>query len=120
MWYSAKLLYESRVDDGASIDPLCEESIIVIDAEDEQSAMVKAVAFGHEGQHSYKNAEQRDVTWRFVGVVEIQDLCEAHLASGTEVHSRLFRKGAGREAPAPADGRGIVPRPKVPKRESPA
>ena len=103
MWYSAKLLYESHVDDDQRIGPLCEESIILVEADDEKSAEAKAVKHGQEGEHSYENPDGNMVVWRFVKVLETQDLCEEKLYPGVEVYSRLYRKNLGDDDPVAED-----------------
>jgi Domain of unknown function (DUF4288) len=92
-WYSARLLYESDVDDHRDIAPLCEESIIVLRAGGEEEAKAEAARLGAARQHRYTNPDGDRVSWRFVRVVELQDLCESELLHGTEVYSHLFREG---------------------------
>jgi uncharacterized protein DUF4288 len=91
MWFSARLLYRSIVDDSSDVPPLYEESIILIDAENEEAARAEAERIAVSREHSYPNAEGKLVRWKFVRVLESQDLCEEELSSGVEVYSRLFR-----------------------------
>jgi Domain of unknown function (DUF4288) len=88
MWYSAKLLFETEQmpDDNRVLQ---EESIRLIQADDEQEAASKAKLIGTAEQHEYTNSIGELVTWRFVSVVEVQDLCEDHLSDGIEVFSSL-------------------------------
>jgi hypothetical protein len=92
MWYSVTMLFESSVDDGNDEAPLCEESILLFEAKDEESAHNAAVQHAKTVEVNYANLDKKNVAWRFVKVVEVQDLCETQLFSGVEVHSRLFRK----------------------------
>ncbi len=92
MWYSAKLLFESEVMDNVEVSPLCEESIVLIEADNESEATEKAQQIGLKAEHSYANVEGVRVTWHFKRVLELQDLCEESIYSGVEVFSRLFRK----------------------------
>src|SRR5262249_49642811 len=88
MWYGAKLIFESSIpDENGRI--LEEESIRLIEANDESDAQAKAIALGNSEQHEYGNAYGETVQWRFVSVLEIQDLCEARLFDGVEVFSRM-------------------------------
>jgi len=93
-WYAARLLYESVVSDSKTVAPLCEESTILIEAQDEEDARRKANRLGKQRGHSYRNPYGEKVAWKFVNVIELQDLCEDRIENGTEVFSRLFRKGA--------------------------
>jgi Domain of unknown function (DUF4288) len=88
MWYGANLLFESSVpDENGRL--LQEESIRLIDANDESEAIAKAVALGNSEEHEYGNPSGQTVRWRFVSVLEIQDLCEASLYDGMEVFSQM-------------------------------
>jgi hypothetical protein len=92
-WFSVKLLFESVIDGKAQEQPLCEESIRVLLEENEESARTKAEAIGRGAEHEYQNDAGETVSWRFVSVLEVQDLSAASLEDGTEVFSTLFRKG---------------------------
>jgi hypothetical protein len=88
MWFAAKLLFESSVrDDDDRV--LQEESIRLIQADDETQAHAKASELGAAQEHQYPNERGEKVHWRFVGVVEVQDLCEDSISDGTEVYSTL-------------------------------
>jgi hypothetical protein len=91
MWFSARLLFRSQVDDAADVPPLYEESIILVNATSEDGAREEAERIARSNEQSYLNAEQKQVRWSFVRLLELQDLCEEELSSGIEVYSRLFR-----------------------------
>jgi hypothetical protein len=88
MWFGAKLLFESTIphEDGRILQ---EESIRLIEANDELEAKSKANMLGKSEQHEYENADGETVRWRFVFVLEIQDLCEKSLFDGMEVFSLI-------------------------------
>ena len=88
MWYGAKLLFESSIPDENG-RTLQEESIRLIEAKDESEAMAKAIALGNSEQHEYKNPYAETVSWRFVSVYAMQDLCEATVFDGMEVFSLM-------------------------------
>ena len=88
MWYAAKLLYEST-GGGQDGRVLQEESIRLIQATDEAEALTKANRIGSLDEHEYPNEEGETVVWRFVSVIENQDLCEESLFDGMEVFSTL-------------------------------
>ena len=94
MWFSARLLYRSTVDDSSEVPPLYEESIILINAESEAAACAEAERIAYSREHSYPNPEGKEVRWKFVRVLESQDLCEEELFSGVEVYSRLIRSAS--------------------------
>jgi uncharacterized protein DUF4288 len=88
MWFAARLLFESSVqhDDGRVLQ---EESIRIIQANDELQAQSKAALLGTSDQHRYLNDQGETVAWRFVSVLELQDLCEDNITDGMEVFARL-------------------------------
>lgn len=92
-WYSARLLFMSSAKGGQmEIDPLSEESIILIRADKEENARKSARKAALKMQHDYENEEGQQIAWKFVDILELQDLCEQSLDTGTEVFSRLFWK----------------------------
>ncbi len=90
-WYSARLLFRADVDDGSKEEPLFEESTRVLLAEDEDEAARRAPVVGASGEHQYKNEAGNTVHWKFIEVLEIQDLSETELSDGVEVFSRMYR-----------------------------
>lgn len=88
-WFSAQLRFRSKICDASCHDPLCEESIRLIEAETETVAWAKAAALGQASEHTYENDQGELVQWVFVRVVEVQDLCEDEIKDGVEVFSRL-------------------------------
>lgn len=91
-WYGAKILFESTIDGELQTSALCEESIRILLADDDESARERAEDIGRATEHEYKNEAGETVGWRFVTVIEVQELSEAELQSGTEVFSTLFRR----------------------------
>lgn len=91
MWYSANFLFESRINGELIPEPLCEESIVVVEADNEETARADAFQIGKNMEHSYQNEQGETVSWHFVNLVELQDLSEKAIKSGIEVYSRMFR-----------------------------
>jgi len=91
-WYSAKLLFVCEIidDNIDNLDRLCEESIIIFEANSECDLQKTVEQIANSMQHNYENDEGQTVTWQFQGILQIQDLCEEKIDSGTEVYSRLF------------------------------
>jgi hypothetical protein len=89
-WFSAKLLFEAEVE--CSSDPLCEESIRLVEANDDDDAQRRAAEIGAQAEHEYLNEEGQIVRWRFRGILEVQNLCETKIMHGMEVFSRMFRR----------------------------
>ena len=96
MWFSARVLFESQVGPRGD-SALQEESFRLIQARDELEAKAKAMRLGETEQHEYTNDAGETVKWRFVEVLEIQDLCEQEIYDGMEVFSLMKWKADGRE-----------------------
>jgi hypothetical protein len=100
MWFAAKLLFESSVPDDGRV--LQEESIRLIQAADEAQAQSKACLLGPSEEHEYLNEHGETVRWRFVSVLEVQDLCEENVCDGMEVFSTLKWRIGSDSDPAPS------------------
>ena len=91
-WFSALLFFECEVIGAAESDPLCEKSVRIFRAAGEEEAMTKAEEIGRRAETEYPNVDGQTVVWRFVRVLEVQDLTEEELGEGMEVFSRLMWK----------------------------
>ncbi len=91
-WFSARLLFFTTVNGHEDADPLCEESIILVHAENESSARKSATCLAAKMEHGYENGQAEPVEWKFAGIVEVQDIFEESIENGTEVFSQLFWK----------------------------
>jgi len=91
-WYSAKLLFQSTINDASLGHPLCEESIRILLADTEEEARARAQRVGVAAQHEYQNEQNETVKWEFVSVVDIQEIDENSLVDGAEIYSELCRK----------------------------
>ncbi len=91
-WFSAKILYESKIEGHMDPEPLYEESIRIFNAPGEAEAIERATEVGLRGEHSYHNEAKELVSWRFTQVLEVQNLCEEELRDGMEVFSNIFSK----------------------------
>jgi hypothetical protein len=88
MWFGAKLLFESsNRHEGNRV--LQEESIRLLQADNEEQAHSKAGQLGISEQHEYQNEQGETVAWRFVALLEVQDLCERDVYDGMEVFSTM-------------------------------
>lgn len=83
------IIYEAHVEGAPEASPIREESIRIFRCESGAAALATAEAVGRRNEHSYPNEHGEVVTWRFMRVVEVQDLCEETLGDGVEVFSRM-------------------------------
>ena len=96
-WFSVRLLFVSEIQGADNQDRLCEESIILVQERDEAEAKKAAERFASAMRQEYANEQGETVKWRFIGVLEVQDLCEAKIVNGAEVWSRLFYESQARD-----------------------
>jgi hypothetical protein len=97
-WFSVRLLFVSEIERAPNDDRLCEESVIIVQATDEQTAQDAAQRIAVTMEHGYQNDRGESVQWRLLRVLEIQDLCATNLTSGTEVWSRMFYESQTRDS----------------------
>lgn len=88
MYYSALTVTKSSI--GEKKEVLFEEKIWLIEAENPDEARVKAKKIFDDDRHSYENANGENVSWEPYKLVDIFEIVEQTLATGTEVYSRSF------------------------------
>lgn len=86
--YSASLLFQYRVEDDDTESRLCEDRIVVFEAESYAEALRVAERKGKKGQFSYRSADGRRVFFEFVAVTDLLGLGES---SSDEVWYDIFR-----------------------------
>jgi hypothetical protein len=90
-WYSARLVFRCDIGNQPVPSDIFEESIRLVRAADEAEASERAAAIGRINERDEQSSVGEMVRWRFVGVVEVQDLLLPEIADGCEVFSRLSR-----------------------------
>lgn len=89
--FSVSLLFTLQVDAPDRPEPSRELAINVVSAADRDSARAKGETIGTAREIEYRNIAGETVRDTFVGVVEVQELCDAHLFDGMEVASWCYR-----------------------------
>jgi hypothetical protein len=90
MWFTASLLLKSNIPNEPEAQALWQESIVLIDAADEEEARIKAKKLGKCAEHDYLAAAGNQVRWTFEKIESIQPIFADHLEHGTEVYSRFL------------------------------
>lgn len=87
MYFSAKLVFETRPlahgEDSTSI----EESIVLLIAPNEKEAEVEANLIGKRNEYSYEASDGGQVVTSFLGVRKIYRLIDDTIGHGTEIDS---------------------------------
>ena len=65
---------------------------MLVSARSEREAVRKAAKLAKGNQHSYRNPNNELVAWKFVEVLEVEEILEGQLGDGVEVYSRCFTK----------------------------
>lgn len=95
-WYSVKILFESvhikneDISDNPYDEKLFEESIFLIKAKTEEQAYDNGKEHGIKAQTEYLNVYGETVRWTFIKVIDVFELSDDNIESGTEVYSRFI------------------------------
>ena len=90
-WYTALILSRAEVEgeDPDGDDVLHDWTWRLIRAEFEGDAREAAERYARAAEVTYANEDGKAVSWKFVDVMEVQEVNDEDLVSGTEVFSRL-------------------------------
>ncbi len=97
-WFVVALLYESvhnvepkQVDENYdNSTETYEESHLLVKAESSEDATLLGKKLGQEAEHDYKNQYEETVCWKLVKVLDVFELMDEELKTGTEVYSRFI------------------------------
>jgi len=90
-WYVATLLFECNIENRSERLPTCDEQLRLVSAEDNEEALQKSLLLGNQEEVSYENVYGDVVSWRFLGLVELEEIDADSIGDGTEIKSRLLR-----------------------------
>jgi len=92
IWYSAQALYKSIKDNSIKTveTDTYEESIFLIKASTKAEAYEIAERKAAQNEISYKNSYDQEVTWKFIKIIDVFELIDEKIDSGTEVFSRFI------------------------------
>lgn len=91
MWYSVNLLFEGVHPSQPAEENLWEESIRVIQADNEDAAINIASEAARKNEVTFKTVNADEVRWRFVKVERVFEIGDEPVGSGREVFSRFLR-----------------------------
>ncbi|MCC7423334.1 MAG: DUF4288 domain-containing protein [Planctomycetaceae bacterium] len=90
MWYSAYLLMKGNSPTRSPAEVLWEESIVLVQAESEDDAAVKARAVGKAAETEYISATEETIRWALERIGCVSEIGPT-ISTGTEVFSRFLR-----------------------------
>lgn len=85
-WYIAKIVYQILISEGREASQF-EEQLRLIQADNKQEALAKAIAIGEQEESLFYNFRDEPVYWKFLDVPELQPL--QHLGDGLQLYSHL-------------------------------
>lgn len=85
-WFIAKLIFDIHQPQHMGIIQF-EEQMRLIEAKDKFEALLKARMLGIKEEHSFTNANDEEVSWEFVDVVDLRIIDE--FTNGLELCSRI-------------------------------
>jgi hypothetical protein len=91
MWYSVSILMKATSPSKEPLPAPFEESILLILAEDGQSAKVDAERIAKKEESDYRSASGEQITWRFNKVLALYEIGQDFPVSGTEIFSRFLQ-----------------------------
>ena len=89
-WFAVSLLYVSTHRPANADRPLHEESIVLIEAEDDSEARVAAEGFGRSQEVEYATMGGDETGWTFDRILGIHELGNERPSNGTEIFSRFL------------------------------
>ena len=84
-WFVARIVYQI-IAGGNTETSEFDERVILISAEDNKNAFLKASTLGKQDENSFLNYSGQKVEWKFIGVAELN---KTELMDGAELHSRI-------------------------------
>lgn len=91
-WFLAKIVYRIICGEGDHT-PQFDEQLRLIAAKNEEEALRKAYAIGHQEEDCFYNTSEKLVQWKFINVAELFGITE--MIDGAEVYSRIEEKDNG-------------------------
>ncbi len=91
-WFVTTLIIECEVDGRPSLPDewTCSQQIFLIRASSRDVAYGKAIKIGESQETSYLNVNGQLVTWKFVGLENLEELSKKGIRDGTEIWGRII------------------------------
>jgi hypothetical protein len=85
-WFSARLLFEARPPGATALQAVYEDRIVLLEAEDETDAMLKAGDLGEAADEESRSEYEGSIAWEFIEVLDLEQLPVAVLQHGAQVY----------------------------------
>ena len=91
-WFVVTIILKCEVDGKPTVpgEWTCIEQIHLVRALNRDNAFEKALSLGKSQETSYQNAVGKTVTWKFIGLENLEELSKKRVKDGIEVRGRIF------------------------------
>ncbi len=89
-WFAARMILEAVHPEEPPGDRLYEDRVILVKADDEHQARLRAGRLGEASRQHYKNEYGGTVVWQFKELLDVVELFDETIADGTEVYYSLI------------------------------
>jgi len=92
MWWSVTANYKAVHPDEKRRRHLWERIVFLAQAADEESARKLGASIAKSKEHSYKSGNGDYVKWQFIELLDVKELFDQQITSGTEVDWKFFER----------------------------
>lgn len=91
-WYTATIILKCETDPHPLLlgEWSCQQSIHLIRAESREEAFAQAEELGKAQECSYLNSDGATVSWKYIGMENLEELTTKRLTGGMEIWGRIF------------------------------
>jgi len=85
-WFAVRVLFEDQHPEEPDIEPLFEDRIVMIRADNEPEARRRAEEYGRTEEHEYRNVYEKRVVTVFKEILDVVDVTADAIEDLTEVY----------------------------------
>jgi Domain of unknown function (DUF4288) len=89
-WFAVRLLFESQHPEEPDVESLFEDRIVLVRAESEEKARLKAEEYGRSEDSEYKNMYEKTVVVTFTEVLDLKDVDADKIVDLTEIYHHFL------------------------------
>ena len=92
VWFVSTIILKCEIEEEPSIpnEWTCIQQINILHAENREIAYDKAIMLGQSQETTYLNATGQQISWKFVGLENLEELSTKTIKDGTEIWGRVI------------------------------